>query len=692
MVGDNKILTVSYGTFSCTLEGFDDPFSTMKNIAEYFRDLAAGDRFFGAEPPQPDPEMLQSIAEHTIQARVNAQLSDSGLVLRQDANSGSSPSVVPPMAAVAAAAVAPQVAPATSSGIETVAEKLQRIRAVVSRETAQDALFSEDQHVDEFAAETTAPQTAFDTSTYVEEVTAPIVEPIIEPQADEVFENTEDEAPVDDTVQDVQVEVEAEAETVTEQYDDEAELSADIDLSSFVAAPSDEDVATHDEAEAVSDDVDEVADTVEADTVEDVDLDAMSPEDAAETAVDSVLGRVSEDDEAEDATPRRRIVVQKITREDLKAAREDALKAAELKDKADEVEADAEPVQVASSELPPEQEEDLLRELAALQIASDDTAAEMSFETDENAEIEASDTDADDDLADLLAASKSDDTRAEDDLTNALSDLVSEDEDGYKKEELTAAREVRLARREAITEEDEDDVERLISTTSSRLDNDESSKRRASIAHLKAAVAATKADASLTEAAQEQEARERDQYAEDLARVVRPERKTATGERGKTNRPAPLVLVSALRIDKEDEDDVSSDETATDDTPVRPRRISRTDMDEQEAEEDRNVFAGDPDQSSFAEYAASTNALELPDLLEAAAAYYTYVESTEQFTRPMLMRKIASISARDGFSREAGLRSFGTLLREGKLVKGTDGKFVIAKTSRFTPEARYAGE
>ena len=150
MIGASKILTVSYGTFSCTLEGFDDPFNTMKAIAEYFRDLAADDRYFGAEPPTPDAAMLSRIAEREVQRRVEAKVEDNGVVLRATEFTPSSPAPAPQPA--------PAMAPSAGSGLlaeESVAAKLQRIRAAVARSAAmapapviEDAVFAEEDEAD----------------------------------------------------------------------------------------------------------------------------------------------------------------------------------------------------------------------------------------------------------------------------------------------------------------------------------------------------------------------------------------------------------------------------------------------------------------------------------------------------------------------------------------------------------------
>jgi hypothetical protein len=151
MIGASKILTVSYGTFSCTLEGFDEPFNTMKAIAEYFRDLAAEDRYFGAEPPTPDAAMLHRIAEREIQRRVEAKIQDNGVILRAadiDAREADLPSTAPAIAAPSVAAVAQH-----DINGESIAARLSRLRSaqdefVVPEVVAEPSI----QHVSEAAA------------------------------------------------------------------------------------------------------------------------------------------------------------------------------------------------------------------------------------------------------------------------------------------------------------------------------------------------------------------------------------------------------------------------------------------------------------------------------------------------------------------------------------------------------------
>lgn len=64
------------------LEGFDDPFTTLQMVAEYFRNVAAEDRCFGGTPQTPDATTLKSIAEKYTPDGIDAVVSEDGIILR----------------------------------------------------------------------------------------------------------------------------------------------------------------------------------------------------------------------------------------------------------------------------------------------------------------------------------------------------------------------------------------------------------------------------------------------------------------------------------------------------------------------------------------------------------------------------------------------------------------------------------
>lgn len=83
MVSPSRKLTVSFGAFACTLEGFDDPFPVMRQVVDYFQALSAADPSFGAHPERPDTDYLKSLAQESTGGTVEAELSDGGMILRQ---------------------------------------------------------------------------------------------------------------------------------------------------------------------------------------------------------------------------------------------------------------------------------------------------------------------------------------------------------------------------------------------------------------------------------------------------------------------------------------------------------------------------------------------------------------------------------------------------------------------------------
>ncbi|MEP1963433.1 hypothetical protein [Tateyamaria sp.] len=764
-MSNNKILTVSYGTFSCTLEGFDDSFGTMKAIAEYFRDLSADDRYFGAEPAQPDAEMLTRIAEREISRRVEAREHEGRIVL-----SASDAQTAAPALAVAAVA-ATQVTADEAEQIESSASQADEAVAVDETVTIEDDVAPKDVATEDDAEThpvapdlTDSPDLTEATDLAEEDdgvvVAETIADEAVEDAAEAFFADSAEVMALDDaTDEEALFENVADAGEMNDVPADDAEVVSEV-------APSNEDSQEDLETDDIIDPSPAVADNIAAklqriravvsQSQKDVEEDELFEDqhaedlDADENGVNTIEVTAEVVETVEADQPATASVVADAAR-DIEDALQDEVEddddddiAAMLArlDKGDDAEfnvtEEIEPVQETSNT----KEDDLGLDTLAALLAADDGQADPEDADDnifdEHAAPELTEAEDAPEAKDASGAEGAEDTTAVEeevaapvqprrtrivkvkraDIDEALaSGQLEEIEDDEadsaadtslsRKDEadlLAELAEVEAELDEVETELDDetsqpentandidtiiaesdkdghvveeaevkdDDVTRLMAEADNQMDEPEGHGRRSAFAHLKAAVMAKKADADIGNDSIKDEGA----FRSDLASAVKPRRPTADGtraeraERPDSSESTPLKLVAEQRVDVQ----------PVDAGPVRPRRVTAVQAPEPAMDA----------QGGFADYAADQGAHDLPALLEAAASYLSFVEGRDQFSRPQLMNKVRQVE-KDDFSREDGLRSFGQLLRAGKIEKTKGGRFAVTGDIGFRPDERAA--
>ncbi|EEX15837.1 putative lipoprotein [Citreicella sp. SE45] len=633
----------------------------VKDTTHFFRGVVHEDRFFGAEPPRFDPEL----AAELLTAQLASEAGEGHLTLRNPYG-GNGASVGAMGAALAAGPAAAR--PAHGEAPAEVAEEAVATDAGADEvEVVQTAVTTEPVAVvEEHTAEVAEAPVVAAQDAPAAEGSFTLAEPVVAatPAPSAPLSDPESVAAKLRRIRAVVAEgASRPTPAVSTDAGGEDEFTEDEDTGAVSAMLGSLAPVVEELPEAISDSDDRLF----ADTLAGMDFGDTFDEDETLVAPEPVTPVAPEA-----APPLRRARVVKVKR----ASFDTAVAAGVLEEVPGQSGADT------VSSLSAEDEDDLARELAAVRAeleadfdaawddddevqpepAARSEAAEAEWDEEEFSEAFEDEfyEDEDDDAVDAHGAAV---------IAAAVADAERLTDEGVRKA-------VKLASpgRVMLTENSvgDTDASRILDETNTQMREPEGNRRRSAIAHLRAAVAATRADKLL---GRKKDAAEGMQpYREDLANVVRPRRPDApashTERPADQGRPAPLKLVAEQRVD--------SSAAA----PV-PRRVKLSDFEDDSLQDD------DVD-SGFATYAENVGATDLSELLEAAAAYMSFVERREQFSRPQLMTKVRQAELTES-SREDRLRTFGQLLREGKIEKTRGGRFTASERISFKPDARAAG-
>ena len=657
MAAKNKVLTVSYGTFSCTLQGFDDSFEMMKIIAEYFQQLTREDRFFGAEPPVLDANTMRKFALTHGMSAVPADGSGTNVVFTK----------TPTSEDTTRDEVADEEPKQSQVQPTSLSERFERLKLVTDR--AANSEYYEDNHPRSMPADEGSKST-FEQAFQQGDIAAKA------PTGDDSHQSQKQS---DDPVQESTTE---EAATEMEEVGEEArEHAPEPELNDAV---SDGHNTTEDQVTVpvVEEKADEVAEPVQSNSPE--------PAQNAQSHETDVDDNIIENDVEEEPNPAPELSNKDLENAEKVLASQDQIFATSEDDEieqdlADFLDAPLEEERATSPTTQKKQpviavvkvkrnpevqgsqeaidqldDKDLQAFLDAptkdsFEASSDERIPTDNSETQDETEFDELDGDAShslDDLDDWL------DTLADNDTLTLLQPEPSSEEE--EKEVPMAPEAAELEKKglsQAMNFSEGGELPRLLRKADEQMSEPENSRRRNALAHLRAAVMSTLADkaAGLNTG---KHGNDSVAYKNDLVQAI-SNNASATGKLSDAPKAPPLQLVAEQRVDL--------------DMPLKSFTTAPTEIFE-----------------SFSDYAKAVGAHSLKQKLEAAASFPQNVKGMEKFSRPQLMGTVRQENP-DEFSRERGLQTYGQLLRSGKIVRVEEGYFEMSDDIGYTINEKKAG-